>query len=886
MNASKHSAMAALLGAWVGLVQRGALAVVAIAVAGVVAVAVYTAGHLSVDTDSSNMLSKDLPWRRVDSELDRLFPQQSQDLAIVIDGDTPERTEAVQRELVQSLRAHPERFNDVFAIDTEPFFRRNGLLYLDTPDLHKVADALTQAQPFLGTLAHDPSLHGLFTLLQRAITNAGAQDFDLTPALKQIADSVAAATAGRDHPLSWRNLTDSGAPQQGSGTRRFIEVNPKLDFTEILPAAAAIDTVRSIARDHQFDTPHGVRVRLTGTVALEHEELLSAGKGAALAFSVGMTLVVILLFLALRTWRLVISALVALVCGLLLTAGFAAATIGHLNMISVAFGVLYIGLGIDYALYLCMQYRELLGSGLPAHDALPRAAADVGGFMAVCAATTSLGFFAFIPTDFTGIAELGLISGVGMFISLAVSLTLLPALMALLPPKPSTETEPVSARTGGSEFVTWLTEAPYRHGRKLWLAAAITSGGAVLLLPQVRFDYDPLDLRDPHSESVSTYRDLLADPEVPTLTLSVIAKDADEAQSIATRAAKLPLVRQAMSVSDFVPSDQEVKLAILEDLNFTLGPDLAGPPPAQYSGDDESDLQTLKNLAAALGQIQTPTAAKKRLLSELNRFSRRYQEGDIINRAALLSRLRASLLGTLPAMLADLHEALQAAPVAQKDLPADLVQRWVAADGHYRVDIWPRQILNNNPAIQRFVDAVRTELPQAAGAPVDFLESGRAVVSAFQHAFAYSLIAITVLLLVLLRSFADMLLVLIPLAMAGLLTMAGSVLFGVPFNFANVIALPLILGVGVDYGVYIVQRARAAAGSNVNLLRTSTARAVLFGALITVANFGNLALSSHPGTRSMGLLLTVGLGMTLVCTLVLLPSLLARRYGAPHIETD
>jgi hopanoid biosynthesis associated RND transporter like protein HpnN len=882
MNPS-HPSSTSLLGAWVRFVQRSAPVVAAITLLVVVAVAVYASGHLSVDTDSSDMLSKDLPWRRAGAELDRLFPQQSESLAVVIDADTPEHAETAQRELVDSLRAHPEQFNDVFAIDTEPFFRRNGLLYLDEPELRKVADALTQAQPFLGTLARDPSLHGLFTLLQRALTNGGAQDFDLTPALTQIADSTAAATEGRDHPLSWRTLTASGMPEQNS-TRRFIEVNPKLDYSQILPAAAAIDEVRTIVREHDFDALHGVRVRLTGTVALEHEELLSAGKGAVLAFAVGMALVVILLFFALRSWRLVVAALVALICGLLLTAGFAAATIGHLNMISVAFGVLYIGLGIDYALYLCMQYRELLGSGWCTSEALPRAAAEVGGFMAVCAATTSLGFFAFIPTDFTGIAELGLISGVGMFISLGVSLTLLPALIALLSPR-KTPSTPAAARTE-SGFAAWLTEAPYRHARKLWAAAALASGVSLLLLPRASFDYDPLDLRDPHSESVSTYRDLLADPDVPTLTLSAIAGSADEARSIAARVAKLPLVRQAMTVSDFVPDNQPAKLAILEDLNFTLGPDLGGAPPEQYRGNDGSDLQALQSLSAALAQLPAPSAAQTRLLSELNRFSHHYQEADGVGRAALLSRLRAALLGTLPSMLADLHEALQASAVSEKNLPPDLVQRWISADGHYRIDIWPREVLNNNPAIQRFVEQVRTIVPNAAGAPVDFLESGRAVVSAFQHAFAYSLIAITFLLLVLLRSFADMLLVLIPLTLAGLLTVAGSVLFRVPFNFANVIALPLILGVGVDYGVYIVQRARAAAGSDVNLLRTSTARAVLFGALITVANFGNLALSSHPGTRSMGMLLTVGLGMTLICTLVLLPSLLARRYGAPHIDTD
>jgi len=238
-------------------------------------------------------------------------------------------------------------------------------------------------------------------------------------------------------------------------------------------------------------------------------------------------------------------------------------------------------------------------------------------------------------------------------------------------------------------------------------------------------------------------------------------------------------------------------------------------------------------------------------------------------------------LSALPPQIEGLRDALQAAPVTEQDLPAQITRRWKSADGQYRIEIWPKEVLDGPGPMERFVSQVRGAAPNATGGAIGYIESGHAVVGAFRQAFVYSFIAITILLLVLLRSFADMLLVLIPLLLAGLLTVAGSVLFNVPFNFANVIALPLILGVGVDYGVYLAQRGRVAASSHVNLLQTGTARAVLFGALITTANFGDLMLARHPGIVSMGILLTVGLSMTLICALVLLPSLLARRYGKP-----
>jgi len=884
-----------LLAGWIGFIQRRALIVVLAMLALVLAAGHYAASHLSIDTNTGHMLSADLAWRKAGQQMDQLFPQQSHTLAVVIDGATPEAANQAQAQLIEKLRADPQRFHSAFALDTEPFFRRNGLLYLEPAALRSLADQLIQAQPFLGTLTLDTSLHGLFTLLQRAESQSqdsanssgdsaagqpNAIETQLDPAMKLISDGISATTDGQAYRLSWQSLMGVGDPGN-QGNRRFIEVDPVLDFSQILPAADAMTALRTMIHDLQLDAAHGTRVRLTGPVALEHEELLSSASGAGIAFSVGIVLVVVLLFVALRSARLVISALITLIYGLVCTAALAALMVGHLNLISIAFGVLYVGLGIDYALYLCMQYRErLMDADGDAARALRNAAADIGGFMAVCAATTSLGFLAFVPTDFTGIAELGLISSAGMFVSLLVSLTLLPALITLLPPNPAR----IRLRPANTGTLARVLAIPYTHARALWIVAALAGICAALLAPHARFDYDPLHLRDPNSESVATFQDLLRDPSIPTLTLATLAPDEAGAKALSAKFSQLSLVSRAMSAADFVPTQQTEKLAILDDLNFTLGPGLLTAGNAAIKSDAAQDLAALDELRSALRE-HGKSAAAQALLQQLDRFRAHCDSLSEADRALLLKQLSSALLGNLPAQLDSLRDALQAGPVTLADLPAPLKERWIApvdgksAAGQWRVEIWPKEQLNNNAAMQRFVDQVRAAEPNATGGPVEWLESGRAIVHSFSQAFAYSAIAITLLLLVLLRSVADTLLVLIPLSLAGLLTVGGAVLFNLPFNFANVIALPLILGVGVDYGVYIVQRGRAAANSDINLLQTGTARAVLFGALITVANFGNLALSSHPGTRSMGLLLTVGLSMTVLCALVLLPSLLAKRYG-------
>ncbi|MDP3856185.1 MAG: MMPL family transporter [Stagnimonas sp.] len=818
--------------------------------------------RLSVDTNPANMLSAELPWRQAEQALQDAFPDSEPGLVLVIDGASIEAAAATQAALVTALQPQVEHFLAVRAAELDPYFRRHGLLYLELDGLQDFADSLLRAQPFLGALAREPSLSGIANLLSRVL-EAPEQGFDLAPALNAFADSVDAAARGQAQPLAWSRLMVTPAGLN-PGTRRFIELQPVLDYGRLQPATEAVQAIRAAIA--ALPQPATATVRLTGSKALEHEEIGMAFSGALLAFGVALVLATGLLFVALRSGRLVGATVLTLLFGLILTAGFAALAVGQLNLISMAFAVLYVGLGLDYALYLAMRYRELRQAGVGHRNAIPQAAGDVGGFLFVCAATTSLGFLAFVPTSFTGIAGLGLISGAGMFISLLASLSVLPALLALWP---AIDTPPARP----SPRLDRLLELPYTRARPIWLTMALLLAGAALLAPRARFDFDPLHLRDPDSESVSTFRDLLRDPAIPTLTLSAVVADDAAARALSATLAQRPTVARAMSVLDLIPTEQDEKLALIEELNLSLGPAITGGAELQVLSrpEDAASLDRLQDAMSRAGQLWQgeSAAAAKRLAGALSKLQQA-PEPDLHIRL-----LRDNLLTALPAQISQLRELLSAGPVTEAELPGWLRARWRASDGRPRVEVWPREVLDDNAATARFVADVRAAAPTVSGGPVGMIEAGQAVVRAFRQAFLYSLIAITLLLWLLLRSLRDTLLVLVPLVAAGLLTLAGSVLFDTPFNFANVIALPLLLGVGVDYGVYLVQQGRQLP-ANSNLLKTGATRAVLFGALVTLANFGDLMLARHPGMVSMGLLLTVGLSMILICTLVLLPSLLRR----------
>ena len=400
----------------------------------------YVATNIRINTDTADMLSSELPFRRQSQAVSEAFPQFSDTILIVIDGETPDLAEDTAAALTARLRERPDLFGEVYDLLGEPFMRRNGLLYLDVDELFDVSDRLAEAQPFLGTLWRDPSLRGLFRMLELVIDETlkedGSVPIEIGTALDAMAAVVGAQAAGRFGTLSWQDLMTGDAGGK-SENRRFIVIQPTLDFGSLQPAAAALGAVRDLARDMQLDDAHGVRVRLTGSAALAHEELQSVEEGMGLAAILSLTLVVGLLLVGLRSPRLAAATLATLVMGLIWTAGFATLALGQLNLISVAFAVLFIGLSVDFGIHFGLRYKEGIDRGAGHAAALREAAAGVGGALMLCAVTAAIGFYSFLPTAYVGLAELGLIAGTGMFIALFANTTVLPALLTLAPVSPS-----------------------------------------------------------------------------------------------------------------------------------------------------------------------------------------------------------------------------------------------------------------------------------------------------------------------------------------------------------------------------------------------------------------------------------------------------------------
>ena len=867
---------------WVRQVGRRARAVAFTAFAATILLFAYAVPRLDVDTDTSSMFSEHLSWRRDMEAYRRAFPRQDEVFIVVVEASDAIRAEDARARLAERLSAEPELFHDVYLPGGGEFFERHGLLYLDLAILQDFESRLTEVAPFVRPVLRDPSLHGVVTAVDAAAEASGR-----SPALTRLVEAAGRALTTRGgpdrlNPANWFDISPVPA-QRWAPTRRVILAQPRRDPGEVFPADRAMTRIRELRRELGLEPAAGYRARVTGKPAIANEELRSVGRAVAIAMASSLAMVLGILLLALRSARLVAASLATLVVGLAGTAGFAAWAVGQLNLISIAFAILYIGLGIDYAIHLCLRWRELRSEGRPDGEALELAAADVGGALLLCALTTAAGFYAFLASDLTAAAELGIIAGTGMFVGLFATLTVLPALIILFPPAP----ERVRKRDRTAGALRALGAALPRYRTRVTIGALLLAIAALWLLPRARFDAAPLHLLNPEAESVAIYRELLKTRDPPPLTISVLEHDSAAAAALAARLASLDVVAEARTLESFVPRDQEAKLAAIARLRAVLGlpadrSPAGGAPadPVSAAGDrapaQMAAFDTLRAHLelAAIGEGANAGVARS-FLRRFGRFHDWLGQQTPEERAAFLAGVDGIVAAGLVPLLARLEKALDVEPIAIEDLPQPLRERWVAVDGRHRIEAVPRENLDDSHARRRFVEGVRAVAPHATGLPVVSITAGDAVVDTFQRAFLIALAATAAFLVVLLRGVRNGALVLAPLLLAGLLTVASAAALDVPFDYANVIALPLLLGIGVDNGIHMVRRARTAPPADGNLLATSTSRAVVFSGMTTIASFGNLMISSHAGMASMGFMLTAGMAWSVLATIVLLPALLA-----------
>ncbi|HXL32620.1 MAG TPA: MMPL family transporter, partial [Bradyrhizobium sp.] len=565
----------------------------------------YTSRNFIINTDINTLISPDLDWRKRDNQFEKAFDRDRTILAVV-DAPTPELTSAAADALAQKLSGDVVHFESVQPLGSGAFFEKNGLLFLPVAEVSQLTGQFESAAPLIEIMAGDPSIRGMTGALETGLAGVkrGQVKLDGTERpFTLIAQTVENVMKNGSGTFSWRELT-SDKPLTDADRRSFIEFKPILDFKALEPGKDATDAIRQAARDLNLAGEYGARVRLTGPVPIANEEFATVQDGA-IVNGIGTVLVVLLiLWMALHSTKIIFAVFLNLFIGLSITTAVGLWMVGSLNLLSIAFAVLFVGLGVDFGIQFSVRYRSERFKGDDLRLALEKAAERSAVPLSLAAMATAAGFLSFLPTDYKGISELGKIAGVGMLVAFTTSITVLPALLKLL--NPPGESEPV-----GYAFLAPVDYFLEKHRVVIIVGTLLIAVAGLPLLYFLRFDFNPVNLRNPKVESIGTFLDLRSDPNTGANAINVMTNSDADAKKIEERLSKVPEVLRAMSLDSFVPADQPAKLKLIGQgakiLGPALNPDSIDAPPS-----DQENVESLKgsaeNLRRTAGDAKGPGA--------------------------------------------------------------------------------------------------------------------------------------------------------------------------------------------------------------------------------------------------------------------------------------
>jgi len=844
---------------------------------------VYTSQKLEFLTGRDDLMPRHAAFQQ-DYQAYRAAFGDQEEIAVVIEGADPALVSRFSDTLYARLTQEKRLFLEVLYPGGMPYFRQNGLLFSSLDELKAMRSTLEMAGPVLQDLAAAPSIQTLFSSLTNQI-----DDYLKAPAPDKLQrltfmlgtlDKGFAGFDGKKSALSMDSFLSGGSADKPSalenaGRQQVIAIRPLKETDSFVPAEKAIRKVREelniLRQKAEFK---GITAGITGVPVLEYEEMATSMDDMTIASVLSLVLTVILLLFAFRGVKNTVAAMVALLIAISIAFGLATLFVGHLNILSMAFAVMLLGLGVEYSIQVVLRHQELLQ-----HDsyatALQESLSSNLRPVLLAFSTTALAFLTFLLTDFRGIAELGLIAAMGVFVCFAATFTVLPAVLVMLHKESdSADLKPVPHNRKPA-----LQRLFARPGLIVAAAALLALAGTAALT-RVPFDFNMLNLQAKGLESVTYAYQLMKSKENSGYFGVSMARDRDEALRLTKRFEALPSVDHVVSLPALVPDQQPEKLAELERIRQIMAKVQPVPYeenlrvmelPAIFEGFRERVEKLKLNLEARKLPEAQPIAA---FLKTLDTFFAGLEKEKDGNALTMLREMQEAMFAPLPEKLKLLKESLQARAVTEADVPQALKQRFVGKDGRLLLQIAPKKEIFNEQPLAEFVNQIKTVDPHATGEPVSVYESFKILKRSYLQAFLYALGGVVLILLIAFRSLRSTLLGVAPLAVGLLLMVGGMWLFGLKFNVANIIVMPLLLGVGIDSAIYIISRHLKGEESPVEVATSSAGKGVFLNALTILFSFGALMVARHQGVFSIGAVMSLGMTAIVLAFLIFLPALL------------
>lgn len=850
----------------------------------------YTVKNMEFLTGRDDLMPRNASFQ-VDYRAYRAeFGDQEEIVAVIESDDAVKSTKAADA-LFAELNRQKGVFREVFHPGGIPFFRNNGLLFMPLDELKNLRQTLTMAAPVLKDLATAPSVQTLFTSLTNQIDsylNKPAPDklasltFMLTTLDKGF-KSFDGASSGLSMDSFLKGSKSGGAPSllENAGKQQIITMLPVKIEGSFVASENSIKAAR-IALNNILKKPEfkGVTGGLTGVPVLEYEEMSSSQKDMELATVLSLTLTVILLFFAFRGTLNVIAAMISLIVGICLSFGFATVAVGHLNILSMVFAIMLIGLGIEYGIQVVLRFQEELKLGADHPEALNISLTTNFRSVIMAAATTALAFVTFVLTDFKGIAELGIIAAGGIVICVISTFIVLPAMLVLLE-RFRNKSASANSKQGDHNKRNQILASIFSYPKAVIAVSLAVSLACLYPALSMRFDYNLMNLQAKGLQSVEYAYKLMRSKENSGYFAVVTAKNKQEAKELTKRLEKLSSVDHVVSTLTFVPDQQEKKLAELNILRKIM----ADVRPVPY----EANLQVMA-LPQVFEKFRDRVDALKvelekhnliegkevaTFLTTLDNFFKKLEAEKDKNALGMLRDFQGGMFAELPDKLVMLKESFGAKEIRSVDVPEELTKRFIGKNGKLLLQVAAKKEIFEREPLQEFVGQVKSIVPNATGEPIMVFESLTVLRNAYLSAFIYASFGIAAILLINFRSIRYALLGILPMAAGMILMIGGMKLIGISFNSANIIVLPLILGVGIDSAIYIMNRYRQGNESPLCVVSSSAGIGVFLNALTILFSFGALMVAHHQGVFSIGAVMSLGMIASVIAFLVFLPALLS-----------
>jgi len=866
--------------AWTRVCLRQPFAVFALAVLSAVGSGFWTAHHLGYKVSRADLVDPKSEYHKLWIDYIHEFGEDD-DAVVVVEGDSRERVIPVLEEISREVAREQSLFRSVLHEVDLSAIRAKGLHYLSPADLTAIDRFIERTQPILdGGWAQLRVGTMVGGLAGQMVAGAGPRDPREEPATASLERYVESLVAGLEAPpvselrpgeyvSPWPGMPESLSTLRDLSSEHLLAKDGRLGFVLLrltkekegfAGASAAADELRRIIARVR-DGHAGVSIGLTGIPVMEDDEMRASQTSMVWASGLSMTAVILVIIAGFGGVRHALMANGVLAIGMAWAFAWATASVGHLNILSVTFTVTMIGVGIDYGTYYVGRYLEQRRQGMDCEEALLETSGRVGPGILTGAITTAVAFFAAAMTSFAGVAELGMIAGGGIVLCCAAELLVLPAVLAIVDRSflGRTIPQPVPVHA-------WLAPI-FRHPRIVILGGVACTMAMTGGLHELRYDHNLLNMQPEGLESVEIEKKLLEECDQSVWYALSIADSREQLLERKAKLVALPGVERVDEIASLLPVDEELKRPLIERIRGRLAALPERPP--------EIPVDRLDALGETLAWAQTEASKRPGGLRtawhlERARDSLRRKGPEECYRAIAAFQQRAA--GDLLSRLHALAGVADPEPPALADLPPSLVERFVGSSGRHLLKIYGRGDIWNFESLEKFVRDVRSVDPRATGNPVQAYEGSREMKRSYEQAGLYSLVVILAVLWLDFRSVKHALLAALPLALGMLQTFGLMGLVGIDLNAANLIGVPLILGIAVDYGVHIVHDALERPGPY--RISASTANSVLVDALTTILGFGALMVASHRGLESLGRLLTLGVTTCTVTSLVFLPALL------------